>query len=154
MSAASLRAADQIIVVCRPDGPGLHQTHMALARAGTIVDRGRAGLVVNRYEPRYHQGELDQIEQALELPLVGVLPLDTGAVQRALSEGRPVVCDSRSKLRRPLQELAERAHGGRVALAAPPRRRGGLLSPRRFRAAVTGLMSAAASSLSAVGGTR
>jgi Flp pilus assembly CpaE family ATPase len=154
VNAAALRAADQIIVVCPPDGPGLHQTHMALARAGTIVDRERAGLVVNRYEPRYHHGELNQIEQALDLPLVGVLPLDSAAVQRALSEGRPVVCDHRSKLRRPLQDLAERVHGGRVALEVVPQRRERLLSPRRFGAAVASLMSAAASSLSAVGGTR
>ena len=147
VNAAGLQAADQIIVVCPPDGPGLHQTHMALARAGSIVDRGRAGLVVNRYERRYHQAHVDQIEQALELPLVGVLPLDTAAVQRSLSEGRPIVCDPRSKLRRPLQELAERVHGGRVVLEAAPRRRGGLPSPRR-------LVAGAVSGFSAVGGTR
>jgi MinD-like ATPase involved in chromosome partitioning or flagellar assembly len=157
VNAAALRAADQIVVVCPPDGPGLHQTYMALAQAGSIVDRGRAGLVVNRYDPRYHQAEMARIEEALELPLVGVLPVDTVAVQRALAEGRPVVCDPRSKLRRPLQDLAERVHGGRVEIETKPRKYAGIVSPRRLRAAVTGLMSAAGaavSGLSALGGAR
>lgn len=154
VNGAALQTADQIIVVCPPDGPGLHQTHMALARAGSILDRARAGLVVNRYDRRYHEADLDQIEQALELPLVGVLPLDTAAVQRSLFEGRPVVCDPRSKLRRPLLELAERVHGGRVVLEAAPWKHRGLPLPRRLGAAVASLTSAAASGFSAVGGTR
>ena len=154
VNGTGLQAADQIIVVCPPDGPGLHQTHMALARAGSILDRARAGLVVNRYDRRYHEADLDQIEQALELPLVGVLPLDTAAIQRALFEGRPVVCDPRSKLRRPLLELAERVHGGRVVLEAAPRKHRGLPVPRRLGAAVASLTGAAASGFSAVGGTR
>ena len=58
VSAAALRAADQILVVCSPDAAGLHQTYMALAQAGPLVDRERAGLVVNRYEPRYHQANV------------------------------------------------------------------------------------------------
>jgi MinD-like ATPase involved in chromosome partitioning or flagellar assembly len=81
VTAAALQAADQIVVVCPPDGPGLHQTYMALAQ------------------------------------------VDTAAVQRALAEGRPVVCDRRSKLRRPLLELTERVHGGRVEVADESRKR-------------------------------
>lgn len=154
VNAAALRAADQIVVVCPPDGPGLHQTYMALGHAGSIVDRGRAGVVVNRYDQRYHQAELARIEEALELPLVGVLPVDTAAIQRALAEGRPVVCDPRSKLRRPLQDLAERVHGGPVAIDAEPRRSTGRAAPRRLVSAVTGLMGAALSGFSALGGAR
>jgi MinD-like ATPase involved in chromosome partitioning or flagellar assembly len=157
VSEAALRAADQIVVVCPPDGPGLHQTYMALAQAGPLVDRGRAGLVVNRYDPRHHQAEVARVEEALELPLVGVLPVDTAAIQRALAEGRPVVCDSRSRLRRPLQELAERVHGGRVALERKPQRHAGLAVPRRLGAALAGLTSAASgvvSGLNFLGGAR
>jgi Flp pilus assembly CpaE family ATPase len=143
VNAAALGASDQIIVVCPPDGPGLHQTHLALAHAGSVLDRARAGLVVNRYDKRHHQADVAQIEDALGLPLVGLLPTDFSAVQRALSEGRPVVCDPRSKVRRPLQELAERLHGGRLVMRKPQQERVGLSWPRRMRAAVTGLTGAA-----------
>jgi Flp pilus assembly CpaE family ATPase len=157
VAAAALRAADQIVVVCPPDGPGLHRTYMALAQAGSIVDRDRAGLVVNRYEPRYHRDNLAQIEEAFELPVVGLLPIDTAAVQRGLDEGRPAVCDRRSKLRRPLQELAERVHGGRVEVALEPRRGPGVAAALRMRSAAAGLMGAvgaAVSGVTAVGGAR
>jgi MinD-like ATPase involved in chromosome partitioning or flagellar assembly len=66
VSAAALAAADQILVVCPPDTPGLHQTYMALAQAGLVVDRERTGLVVNRYESRYHQANTAAIEEALK----------------------------------------------------------------------------------------
>jgi MinD-like ATPase involved in chromosome partitioning or flagellar assembly len=154
VSAAALRAADQILVVCPPDGPGLHQTQMALAQGGALLDGTRAGLIVNRYHQRYHHDELMRIEEALELPVVGVLPVDFAAIQRALGEGRPVVCDPRSKLRKPLQELAERVHGGPVVLQPSPDTRSGSRWPRRMRAAAAGISSAAVSSFSALGGSR
>ena len=123
VAVAALRAADQTMVVCPPDGPGLHQAYTALAEAGQLLNRERAALIVNRYDQRHHQAELSRVEDGLELPLVAVLPLDYRSVQRALAEGRPAVCDARSKLRRPLQELAERVHGGqlRMRISAPPR---------------------------------
>jgi MinD-like ATPase involved in chromosome partitioning or flagellar assembly len=154
VSAAALRAADQVLVVCPPDGPGLHQTQMALAQGGAVLDRTRAGLVVNRYHPRYHHAELARIEEALELPVVGVLPVDYAAIQRALGEGRPVVCDSRSKLRKPLQELAERVHGGPVVSQPSPDTKSGSRWPRRMRAAAASISSAAVSSFGALGGSR
>jgi MinD-like ATPase involved in chromosome partitioning or flagellar assembly len=152
--AAALRAADQIFVVCPADGPGLHQTYMALANAGSALDRSRAGLLVNRFDQRYHRAELEQIEAALELPIVGVLPVDFAAVQRALGEGRPVVSDPRSKLRRPLQELAERVHGGRVLVPTERPGRFGFRLPRRIGTAAASITGVAASSLSALGGGR
>jgi len=157
VSAAALRAADQIVVVCPPDASGLHRTYMALAQAGALVDRERAGLVVNRYEPRFHESNLAQIEDALGLPLVGVFPLDGTAVQRALAEGRPVVCDRKSRLRRPLQELAERVHRGSVEQPIESRRHHAPAVQGRARSAFASLVSAvgaAASGIGAVGGAR
>src|SRR5918912_1524525 len=55
VSAAALRVSDQSSAVCPPDGPGLHQTHMALAHAGATLNRARAGLLVNRYDRRHHR---------------------------------------------------------------------------------------------------
>jgi len=139
VGAAALRAADQIIVVCPPDAPGLYQTSTALAQAGPLVDRGRAGLIVNRYDQRYHQADVARIEEALKLPLVGLLPLDAGAVQRALAEGRPVVCDRASKLRRPLQDLAERVHGAQVKAPSDVNKQARVPALGRLRAALAGL---------------
>jgi MinD-like ATPase involved in chromosome partitioning or flagellar assembly len=119
VAAAALRTADQVLVVCPPDGPGLHQTAMALAEAQTLLDRGRAGLVVNRYERRYHEAGLAGIEEALGLPVVCVLPQDHAVIQHALARGVPAVCDPRSRLRRPLLELAERIDGGELRLPTP-----------------------------------
>jgi septum formation inhibitor-activating ATPase MinD len=137
VTAAALRAADQVLVVCPPDGPGLHQTDVALAEARNLVDRDRTALVVNRYERRYHEAGLAGIEEALELPVVCVLPLDHAAIQRALAEGLPVVCDQRSKVRRPLLDLTERIHGGQVR---PPtvRQSAGRLPWTRLQGVVSG----------------
>lgn len=149
VSSAALRAADQILVVCPPDAAGLHQTYMALAQAGPLVDRERAGLVVNRYEPRYHQPNVAAIEDALKLPLVGVLPFDHDAVQRALIAGQPVVCDRRSKLRRPLQDLAEQVHGGHIENENGRAKRVRLASPgRAVRSAAAGLIGSVGAVLS------
>ncbi len=141
VGAAALRAADQIVVVCPPDGPGLHQTSMALLEAGATLDRERAAIIVNRYDRQHHPTELARVSFDLGMPLVGVLPIDARAMPRALADGRPVVCDPRSRLRRPLQELAERVHGGRVALqtAAP---RPAAPAWGRVRAALTSVLAA------------
>jgi MinD-like ATPase involved in chromosome partitioning or flagellar assembly len=139
VAAAALRAADQVLVVCPPDGPGLHQTAMALAEAQTLLDRGRSGLIVNRYERRYHEVGLAGIEEALGLPVVCVLPRDHAAVQHALAKGLPAVCDPRSKLRRPLLDLAERIDGGEVRL--PGTRPGTRWLPwRRLQTVVLGAL--------------
>jgi Flp pilus assembly CpaE family ATPase len=138
VTSAALRAADQVLVVAPPDGPGLHQTYMALLEARSVLDWQRAAAIVNRYDARWHQAELARVESALGLPLAGVLPLDTAAMQRALADGRPVVCDPRSRLRRPLQRLVEQVHGGqlRMPAAARPARRIPVLG--RLRAALAG----------------
>lgn len=150
VGAAALRAADQIIVVCPPDAPGLHQTAKALAEAGPLVDWARAGVIVNRYDSRYHQADVARIEEALKLQLVGVLPVDAGAVQRALAEGRPVVCDRASKLRRPLQDLAERVHGAHVEAPSDVRKQRRAPALGRLRAALAGLGLALVAAGSAV----
>ena len=104
---------------------------------------------MNRYEPRYHQANVAAIEDALKLPLVGVLPFDHDAVQRALFAGRPVVCDRKSKLRRPLQDLAEQVHGGRIENEIGRAKRVGLASPgRAVRTAAAGLVGSVGAALS------
>ena len=136
--AAALRAADQVLVVAPPDGPGLHQTYMALLEGRTFLDWERAAVIVNRYDARHHQAELARVEEALGLPLAGVLPLDSRATQRALAAGRPVVCDPRSRLRRPLQRLVEQVHGGQLRMPAETRRGHATAVWGRLRAALGG----------------
>jgi hypothetical protein len=78
--------------------------------------RQRASLVLNRSR----RLDPEQVELAVELPVVAMLPDDTGPARRALERGWPVVCEPDSRLRRPLGELVERIHGGAVDLRPTP----------------------------------
>jgi Flp pilus assembly CpaE family ATPase len=118
---------------------------MALAEAGELLDRSRAGAVVNRFERRFHERDIVDLEAALQIPIVGVLPLDHDATQRALAKGQPVVCEPRSKLRRPLQKLAQRVHSGPVHLPQEVRRWTGSPFLGRLRAGIAGVLTLALS---------
>ena len=115
----ALRAADHVLVVATPDAVGLHRTRTALAEAAELLIRQRASLVLNRC--RHHDPA--QVELAAELPVVAMLPDDSGPLRRALDRGWPVVCEPDSRLRRPLGELVERIHGGAVDLRPSPEQR-------------------------------
>ncbi|MBV9323143.1 MAG: hypothetical protein JO352_05070 [Chloroflexi bacterium] len=109
---AALRGADHVLVVATPDAVCLHRTRTALADASDLLVRQRASLVLNRCRKL----DPDEVELATELPVVAMLPDDSGPVRRALERGWPVVCEPDSRLRRPLGELVERIHGGAVDL--------------------------------------
>ena len=114
LTAAALRAADQVLVVATPDPPGLHRAGTSVHDMATILDRGRAALVLNRYDPRAHT-DLRRVDAEIGLPIVSLVPEDTRSVQRALLAGHPAVCEPGSRIRRPLLDLMDRACAGHVA---------------------------------------
>jgi MinD-like ATPase involved in chromosome partitioning or flagellar assembly len=149
VTAAALRAADQVLVVATPDPPGLHRAAVSVHGAAAVLDRGHAALVLNRYDQRVHT-DLRRVDAEVGLPIVSLVPEDTRTVQRALLAGYPAVCEPASRMRRPLLDLMDRVAAGHVAWpghlrdpwAAPP--------PlwARMRSAVV------SASISLIGGTR
>ena len=80
--------------------------------------------MLNRYDPAF-DFERWQIEGVLSAATAAVVPFDHAGARRAARDGRPLVCDGRSRAGRALLDLAERAHGSRLRLApaardAPP----------------------------------
>jgi len=114
VTATALRAADQVLVLATPDPPGLHRAGVAVHEAAALLDRGRAVLVLNRYDPRVHT-DLRKVDSQIGLPIVSLVPEDARTVQRALLAGQPAVCEPSSRIRRPLLDLMDRACAGSVA---------------------------------------
>jgi pilus assembly protein CpaE len=102
-----LRHADAVVVVARLDPPSLRLTKRYLQVLVTQGVRADAlVVVVNRY------GQSGQVswrkgEEVLQVPVRSWLPDDPRAVNRALSDGRPLVQAARgSRLTRELSALA------------------------------------------------
>jgi MinD-like ATPase involved in chromosome partitioning or flagellar assembly len=127
VTAAALRAADQLLVVATPDPVGLRRAADSVQEAARLLDLGRAALVLNRYDGRVHT-DLRRVDAEIGLPIVSLVPEDTRTVQRALLAGQPAVCEPASRIRRPLLDLMDRVAAGSVAWpghlkdpwAAPP----------------------------------
>jgi septum formation inhibitor-activating ATPase MinD len=117
-------ASDHLLLVTGADLLGAQRARAALRRlaAEGIASGDRVSLVLNRYDPAY-DFERWQLEEVLQAATAAVVPEDRAAARRAARDGRPLVCDGRSRAGRALVELAERAHGSRLRLvpaAAPP----------------------------------
>ena len=131
VGAAALRAAEHVLLVAAPDPASVHHAQMARDEAEGVLDLERTWLVLNRCG-RGEDGAYSAA--ALELPLLARIPFDSH-VQQALAEGQPAVCQSGSRLRRPIGELAECIAAERVevpTVVGAPRRRDRLswLRPR------------------------
>jgi MinD-like ATPase involved in chromosome partitioning or flagellar assembly len=114
VTAAALRAADQVLVVATPDLPGLHRAGASVQDAAAILERGRAALALNRYDDRVHT-DLRRVDEQVGLPTVSLIPEDGRTVQRALLAGHPAVCEPASRIRPPLLDLMDRVAAGSVA---------------------------------------
>jgi Flp pilus assembly CpaE family ATPase len=107
-----MRLCDAVVVVVRLDVPGLRQ---ARRLTGLIADQrvpqGRIRLVANRYG---QAGQLawKKAEEAVGTPFLEYLPDDSGKLNQALTEGRPVVRLSPSaRFSRSLAKLADLLNG-------------------------------------------
>jgi MinD-like ATPase involved in chromosome partitioning or flagellar assembly len=110
VATAALRAAEHVLLIASPDPASVHHAQMARDEAAAVLDLDRTWLVLNRCG-RGEDGASSAA--ALELPLLARIPFDSH-VQQALAEGQPAVCQSGSRLRRPIGQLAERIAAERV----------------------------------------
>jgi MinD superfamily P-loop ATPase len=118
---AALTLAHRVLVVARADLVGIWHTRTALDQLEHLVgiERQRVHLVLNRYDARFHHSR-QEVEWHLGVPVAAVIPLDHAAMQRALSEQRPVVLDTRTRAARALLSLAERMNAGKLRLPPEP----------------------------------
>jgi Flp pilus assembly CpaE family ATPase len=113
---ASLRLADRILLVIRPDVHGV-----ALAREALDAWKGsrdRIGLVLNQVGPRGREAAAE-IGMVLGLDVLAVIPSDPRGVEEARRRRRPIVCQRNAKATAPLLDLAARLRGGRPIVLPP-----------------------------------
>ena len=113
--------ADDVLFVAATDLASLWHARRALPQVGTYarLPSGKIALVLNRHDRRHHYGRAE-IEWALGLSAVTVIPHDHDAAQRALAAQRPLILVHRSRAARALRDLAGRVHGGKLALPPEP----------------------------------
>lgn len=113
----ALTNADQVLVVARGDAVSLWQASVAAEqwRRTLGLPDERLAVVVNRHDRRYHPHQC-AIGWATRLPVAAVIPEDHRQAQRAIAVQRPLVRVSRGRAARSLLALADRVHGGRIAL--------------------------------------
>jgi len=111
----SLRLADRILLVIRPDIQGVALAREALREWGR---RDRIGLVLNQAGLRGMENRAE-IEMVLGLGVVAVIPHDSRGVDAARRRRRPIVCQSKATAAGPLLDLATRLHGGGPIVLPP-----------------------------------
>jgi MinD-like ATPase involved in chromosome partitioning or flagellar assembly len=111
----SLRLADRILLVIRPDIQGVALAREALREWGR---RDRIGLVLNQAGLRGMESRAE-IEMVLGLGVVAVIPHDSRGVDAARRRRRPIVCQSKATAAGPLLDLATRLHGGGPIVLPP-----------------------------------
>jgi Flp pilus assembly CpaE family ATPase len=125
LAAASHRAvlarAHHILLITAADLVGLWQTRTAIEQLERVLglERRRLNLVLNRHDPRFHHSR-QEVEWHLGTPVAGVIPFDHVAMQRAISEQRPLVLDTSSRAARALWALAEGLNAGKLPLPNEP----------------------------------
>ncbi len=91
ISDAILRAADRLLVLVGADLVALWNARAVLRylREGLGVAPEAVGVVLNRREGREHYAA-EEVERALDLPVLALLPEDRRAVRRAVADQVPV----------------------------------------------------------------
>jgi septum site-determining protein MinD len=107
---SAMNAADELIVVTNPELPAITDALKTIKLAnenGTTV----LGAVINRRAGKRHEMDNDQIEEMLEVPILGTIPEDIN-VQRSISKKNPVVnFKPKSRSSRAFRILASRILG-------------------------------------------
>ncbi len=111
----SLRLADRILLVIRPDVQGVALAREALREWGR---RDRIGLVLNQAGQQGMENRAE-IEMVLGLGVVAVIPHDPKGVDAARRRRRPIVCQAKATAAGPLLDLATRLHGGGPIVLPP-----------------------------------
>lgn len=133
-SEAVLRVADRLLIVVGADLVALWNARAALRylREGMGVAREAMGVVLNRREGREHYAA-EEVERALGLPVLALLPEDRRAARRAVAEQLPVTAAG-SPVARQVRRLAALLVAEDVT-----EERAAARSPRRFPFALKGV---------------
>jgi MinD-like ATPase involved in chromosome partitioning or flagellar assembly len=126
-SEAVLRVADRLLVVVGADLVALWNARVVLrhVREGVGVAQEAMGVVLNRREGREHYAA-EEVERALDLSVLALLPEDRRAARRALAEQLPITA-ARGPVARQVKRLAAVLAAEGVSEEGAARR-----SPRRF----------------------
>ena len=118
---AVLAGAAQVLLVSGSDLVGLWHARTALDQLDRQlgIDRHNVQLVLNRHDARFHHGRAE-VAWHLGAPVVGLIPFDHAAAERATAQQRPLVVDSNSRASRALLSLAEGIHTARLRLPVEP----------------------------------
>jgi len=105
------------LLITASDLVGVWQARTAIDQFERVLglERRRLNLVLNRHDPRFHHSP-QEVEWHLGAPVVGVIPFDHAATQRAIAEQRPLVLDRASRAGRALWALAEGLNEGKLRL--------------------------------------
>lgn len=112
LTAATLRAADSVVLVTTPELPALRDLERVLAR-GSLDLRPRSLLVVNRHPGRSGVA-LRDVEHGIGLPVGATIPGEGVAVTEAINRGVPLATGA-TRLGRAFRDLAERVRGAVAA---------------------------------------
>jgi septum site-determining protein MinD len=106
---ASLRAADELLIVTNPELPALTDA-LKLSMFAQKYETKNLGVVLNRVNGS-HQWAKEEVERFLEIPVIGYIPEDI-AVQKAIAKKLPVVLyNPASKSSRQFMNLAAKLAG-------------------------------------------
>jgi pilus assembly protein CpaE len=139
---ACLEQAGEVFLITTADLPSLRNVQRMLPMLRRVLPDAQAQLrlLVNRHSPTSEIATAD-IAKALELSPFATLANDYEAVLQSLTQGKPVVLNSRSKFGRDIEQLA-----GALAGGAPARPRvsaiHGVVSSIRDLVRVSGLRPA------------
>jgi Flp pilus assembly CpaE family ATPase len=118
---AALAGAQQVVLVAASDLVGLWHARTALDQldrhAG--IEARTVNLLLNRHDRHYHHS-LSEVEWHLGAPVVGIVPFDHPATQRAIAEQRPLVADPSGRAGHALRGLAERIYAGQLQIPMEP----------------------------------
>ncbi len=131
---AILRAADRLLVLVGADLVALWNARAVLRylREGAGVAPEAMGVVLNRREGREHYAA-EEVERALNLPVLALLPEDRRAVRRAVADQVPVTVAG-GPVARQVRRLA-----ALLVTECVTGERGVARSPRRFPFALKGV---------------
>jgi MinD-like ATPase involved in chromosome partitioning or flagellar assembly len=104
---ALVELADRVLLVAVPDVVGLRRGIGTLERLEARVERGRLGVVLNRYRRGEHDDAADVATVLRGIPVVAVVPDDVRACTIALRTQRTLGSVGRGRARKELRRLAD-----------------------------------------------
>lgn len=107
---ASMEAADELIIVTNPEIPAVTD---ALKAAKAIEEMGKEvkGVIVTRVKNRKNEMPIENIEDMLELPILGVIPEDENVANSVVLKDALIYSHPKSKASRAYKKIAAKLIG-------------------------------------------